>query len=248
MAILGGSTHCIDTHASDLAVAIVALDASVELRVADGAQRLPRLRELHRLPGDTPHNETNLAQGEMITAVNVPAAEAARRSHHLRLRDRASFKFALVSAAVTLHADSGRIDAVRLAAPGGISPWPASASHSIARTDRPSQHDHMHVMRPLVDGGFDCKAKTWKPATLAAMAATVVGRLVSLVPTRAQMFTSNGYRPRTIQKLKSATDAAGRLVSMRQMASVRCRSLDRASSASRPDWQPRCFTHAPMSR
>ena len=73
----------------------------------------------------------------------------------------------------------------------------------------------VQVVCPFVGGGFGCKGNTWPPATLAAMAAKVVGKPVKLVLTRAQMFTSNGYRPRTIQKLKFAADAQGKLVSMR---------------------------------
>jgi xanthine dehydrogenase YagR molybdenum-binding subunit len=73
----------------------------------------------------------------------------------------------------------------------------------------------VHIVCPFVGGGFGCKGNTWPPATLAAMAAKVVGRPVKLAVTRAQMFTSNGYRPRTVQKLRFAADDQGRLVSMR---------------------------------
>jgi xanthine dehydrogenase YagS FAD-binding subunit len=123
-AILGGSEHCIATHASDLAVALVALDAVVELRGPDGSQRRLPIGGFHRLPGDTPQIETALAPGEMVVAIVVPDTAAARRSHYLKLRDRASFEFALVSAAVAIEVDGGSIREIRVAAGGvGTRPW-----------------------------------------------------------------------------------------------------------------------------
>ena len=124
LAILGGSDHCIATHASDLAVALTALDAVLELRRAGGAVRHVPITEFYRLPDNTPHIETVLERGEMITAVTVPASAAARNSHYLKLRDRASFEFALVSAAVALETRDGRVHDVRVAAGGvGTRPW-----------------------------------------------------------------------------------------------------------------------------
>lgn len=122
-AVLGTSDHCIAAHASDLAVALVALDAMVELRGASG-ERLVALADLHRQPGDTPHLETLLEPGEVITAVAVPVNAAARRSHYLKIRDRASFEFALVSVAVGLELDGDRIREARVAVGGvGTKPW-----------------------------------------------------------------------------------------------------------------------------
>ena len=103
-AVLGTSEHCIAANPSDLAVALVALDASVEVRGAGGQRTVP-LADFHRLPGDTPHIETVLEPGEVIAAIMVPANPAARRSHYLKVRDRASFEFAVVSAAVALEMD-----------------------------------------------------------------------------------------------------------------------------------------------
>jgi xanthine dehydrogenase YagS FAD-binding subunit len=124
LAILGGSDHCIATHASDLAVALTALDAVLELRRKGGAQRRVPITEFYHLPGNTPHIETVLEPGEMITAVTVPASAAARNSHYLKLRDRASFEFALVSAAVALETRDGAVHDVRVAAGGvGTRPW-----------------------------------------------------------------------------------------------------------------------------
>src|SRR6184192_349048 len=117
-AVLGTSENCIAANASDLAVALVALDASVEVRSRNGQRTVP-LMELHRLPGDTPHIETVLEPDEVITAITVPANPVARRSHYLKLRDRASFEFAVVSAAVALEMDGGRIRQARVAL-GGV--------------------------------------------------------------------------------------------------------------------------------
>ena len=124
MAILGGSEHCIATHASDLAVALTALDAVLDLRGPDGAQRQVPIEAFYRLPGDTPHIETDLRQGEMIAGVAVPRSAAARRSGYLKLRDRASFEFALVSVAVAMEVADGTIRDIRVAAGGvGTKPW-----------------------------------------------------------------------------------------------------------------------------
>jgi xanthine dehydrogenase YagS FAD-binding subunit len=123
-AILGGSEHCIAVHPSDFAVALVALDALVRLRGPDG-ERTVAVETLYPLPGETPHIETVLAPGEVITAIEIPASAAlARHAHYLKLRNRASFEFALVSAAVALDLDGDRIRDAR-AAMGGVAtkPW-----------------------------------------------------------------------------------------------------------------------------
>jgi xanthine dehydrogenase YagS FAD-binding subunit len=123
LAVLGGSDHCIATHASDLAVALAALDASVELRGAAGTRVVP-LNEFYRLPGETPQQETVLAPGELVTAILLPPAGMEERSHYLKLRDRASFEFALVSAAVVVARDGDRIRTARVAMGGvGTKPW-----------------------------------------------------------------------------------------------------------------------------
>jgi xanthine dehydrogenase YagS FAD-binding subunit len=122
-AVLGTDEHCIAANPSDLAVALVALDAAVEVRGADGQRSVP-LVDLHRLPGTTPHIETVLEAGEVIAAIRVPASPAARRSHYLKVRDRASFEFAVVSVAVALELDGARIRQARVALGGvGTKPW-----------------------------------------------------------------------------------------------------------------------------
>jgi len=125
-AVLGTSDNCIAANPSDLAVALVALDAAVEVR-GPGGQRTVPLIDFHRLPGDTPHIETVLEPGEVIAAITVPANRAAQRSHYLKVRDRASFEFAVVSAAVALDIDGGRIRQARVALGGvGTKPWRVS--------------------------------------------------------------------------------------------------------------------------
>src|SRR3954468_4335459 len=123
-AVLGTSEHCIAANASDLAVALVALDAAVEVHGASGGLRTVPLVDFHRLPDAAPHLETVLEAGEVIAAVMVPASPAAQQSHYLKVRDRASFEFAVVSAAVALEMDGARIRQARGALGGvGTRPW-----------------------------------------------------------------------------------------------------------------------------
>lgn len=122
-AILGTSEQCIATHPSDMAVALVALDASVRLLGPSG-ERVVALTDFHTLPGDHPERESVLAPGELIMAVDVPALSFARRSLYLKVRDRASFAFALASAAVALEIRDGAIRDARVALGGiGTRPW-----------------------------------------------------------------------------------------------------------------------------
>ena len=110
-AVLGVSDHCIATHPSDMCVAMAVLDAEVHTVRADGTTRSIPFGEFHKAPGDTPHVEVALAHGELITHVVIPHLAAARRSHYLKVRDRASYEFALASAAVVLDLDGDTIRA-----------------------------------------------------------------------------------------------------------------------------------------
>lgn len=122
-AVLGTSEHCIATYPGDLAVALVALDAVVHTQGPGVRRRLP-IDDFFLLPGDTPEREHPLAQGELITAVEVPASAVARRSHYLKVRDRESYEFAAASAAVGLDLADGTIRGARVAL-GGVAtkPW-----------------------------------------------------------------------------------------------------------------------------
>jgi xanthine dehydrogenase YagS FAD-binding subunit len=118
LAVVGTSDACIATHPSDMAVAMRALDASVETMRPDGARRVIPIADLHRLPGTTPHIETELARGELITAVTLPAPVGGTHIYQ-KVRDRASYAFALVSVAAIVQRDgSGRV------AVGGVAPKP----------------------------------------------------------------------------------------------------------------------------
>jgi xanthine dehydrogenase YagS FAD-binding subunit len=122
-AILGTSEHCIAAYPGDMAIALLALDAELELLGPNGARRI-MLGDLHRLPDETPDVETALAPGELIAAVMLPANSATTHSHYLKLRDRASFEWALVSVAVVLAIDAGTVRQARVAAGGvGTRPW-----------------------------------------------------------------------------------------------------------------------------
>jgi xanthine dehydrogenase YagS FAD-binding subunit len=133
-AILGASAHCIATHPSDMCVALAALDAIVHIEGSNGQRRL-NLSELHRLPGELPDVETQLSSDELITAVEVPPLPFATRSVYRKVRDRASYAFALVSVAAALELDGGeKIVDARLAL-GGVAhkPWRASLAEDVLR-------------------------------------------------------------------------------------------------------------------
>jgi xanthine dehydrogenase YagS FAD-binding subunit len=161
-AILGASDECIATNPSDMAVALAALDAVVEVTGADGERAIP-IGELHRLPGATPHIETALRPGELIVAVRLPASPFARRSHYLKVRDRASYAFALVSVAAALGLDGGgTIRAARLVL-GGVAhkPWrvPEAEDALIARRTDPRAYGEaadilLRGAEPLRDNAF----------------------------------------------------------------------------------------------
>ena len=132
LAILGGSKSCIATYPGDLAVALVALDAVLLLENAKGKQRRVPLLDFHLLPGTTPQRETVLEPGELIVSVTVPAAAHARKSMYLKVRDRASYAFALASAAVALDAQGGQIRSARVALGGvGTKPWRSMAAERV---------------------------------------------------------------------------------------------------------------------
>lgn len=157
LAVLGWSEQCVATHPSDLAVALAALDALVHT-----SRRSLPLVDLHRLPGDEPARDTVLERGELVEAVELPPLPVARRSIYLKVRERASFSFAVVSVAAALDAGDGTVRDVRLALGGAAhKPWRASRAESLLRgapaTDEQfvrAADAELEQARPLRDNGY----------------------------------------------------------------------------------------------
>jgi xanthine dehydrogenase YagS FAD-binding subunit len=160
-AILGVSPRCIATNPSDLAVALVALDAVVQVRGRNGTRSIP-FGAFHVLPGQRPERETVLQPGDLITSIDLPALGFARRSLYLKVRDRASFAFALASAAVALDVQAGTIRAARVALGGvGTKPWRSTAAEralvgkpATAATFRAAATAALADARPRKDNAF----------------------------------------------------------------------------------------------
>jgi xanthine dehydrogenase YagS FAD-binding subunit len=138
-AILGASQQCIATNPSDMCVALAVLDAKIRVVSVDGERVIP-FDQFHRLPGDTPHIDTNLRPGELITAVDLPADDFRRHYTYLKLRDRLSYAFALVSVAAALRMEDGRIAEARLAL-GGVAhrPWRDRAAEQLLSGQTPAE-------------------------------------------------------------------------------------------------------------
>jgi xanthine dehydrogenase YagS FAD-binding subunit len=160
-AILGASDQCVATHPSDLAVALVALDAVVIARDAGGERRIP-VGQFFRQPGQTPDREHDLRPGELIVAVEVPSAPEMRRSGYLKVRDRQSYEFALASTAVALDIAGGVVRAARIAV-GGVAtvPWrlPAIERAIVGQRASPALWTAAAAhapdgAKPLQDNGF----------------------------------------------------------------------------------------------
>jgi xanthine dehydrogenase YagS FAD-binding subunit len=161
LAILGASEACVATHPSDMAVAMAALDAVVRVLGPDGERTIP-LSDFHRLPGDEPQRDTVLEHGELITAVDLPRLPFATRSHYRKVRDRASYAFALVSVAVALDVVDGIVRDARIAF-GGVAhvPWRAMKAEAALRgapateeTFRQAADAELASARPLRDNAF----------------------------------------------------------------------------------------------
>ena len=135
-AVLGTSASCIATYPGDFAVALAALDATIEVEGARGRSR-KNILDLHTLPGDAPHVETSLAPGDMILAFEIPASALAKRSRYVKVRDRESYEFAVASAAVALDLDNGTVREARIAL-GGVAtrPWRAREAEQALKGKR----------------------------------------------------------------------------------------------------------------
>jgi xanthine dehydrogenase YagS FAD-binding subunit len=173
-AVLGGSAQCVATHPSDMAVAMMALEAVVHTKGAKGERQIP-LAEFYRVPGTTPHIENALEPDELITYVTLPKLAAGTKSHYLKLRDRAQYEFALASAAVVAHVEGGHMRRVRIAL-GGVAtkPWRSKEAEA-ALEGKPAQRKHfeaaaeaaMRDAKPLKYNGF--KIELAKKALVSAL-------------------------------------------------------------------------------
>lgn len=160
-ALLGGSAQCVAVYHGDLAVTLIAFDAQVDVRGKSGARTLA-LADLHRLPGDTPHRDTTLADDELIVAIRIPRVPAAKASVYHKVRDRESYAFALASAAVGLQMAGGRVVDVRIGL-GGVAtrPWRATEAEQALRDRALTRESARQAAtlafaqaRPLAHNGF----------------------------------------------------------------------------------------------
>lgn len=176
-AILGTSDACVATHPSDLAVALVALDASVELIGYGGPRRVP-LADFYRLPGTEPHLETELRPGELIAGVTVPPVPGARTSVYVKVRDRQSYEFALTSAAVVVDVRDGVIAEARVAAGGvGTRPWRLPAVEQALAGAPMRQEAFEAAVARAADGARPLSQNAFKPALLRR---TIIRALMTL--------------------------------------------------------------------
>lgn len=160
-ALFGASDQCIAVHPSDMCVPLAALNAIVEVEGAQGKRQIP-FTEFHRLPDDTPQRDSQLEPGELITAIVIPPVPFAQSSVYLKLRDRASYAFALVSVAAAIQVTGDRIQAARLAM-GGVAhkPWRLTAAEQFligkpaqAATFQQAAELAMQSAKPLADNQF----------------------------------------------------------------------------------------------
>ncbi|MDJ0674884.1 MAG: xanthine dehydrogenase family protein subunit M [Calothrix sp. MO_167.B42] len=160
-AILGASEECVAVHPSDMCVALAALDAVVEVASPQGGRQIP-FTEFHRLPGNTPEQDSNLQPGELITAVILPPLSFGKSGVYLKLRDRASYSFALISVAAAMNLSGNQIQGVRLAM-GGVAhkPWRATAAEDFligksANTETFTEAAEIALQgaNPLTDNGY----------------------------------------------------------------------------------------------
>lgn len=174
-AILGASAHCIATHPSDLCVALAALEAQV-LVTGPGGERTIAVADYHRLPGDAPERDNTLAPGELVTAIDLPAEGFADHYTYLKLRDRLSYAFALVSVAVGLTLDDDGVIRVARVALGGVAhkPWRSSEAEALLQGARPAEGVFRAAAEALLtgavgQGGNDFKIELARRAIVRAL-------------------------------------------------------------------------------
>lgn len=180
-AVLGASESCIATHPSDMCVALAALDARVNLSGPAG-DRVIAFADYHRLPGDEPWRDNHLADGELVTSIDLPPADFGQHHTYLKLRDRLSYAFALVSVAVALRLDEGgRIADARVAL-GGVAhkPWRSAEAEALLNGAEPSDAVYRTAADRLMDGavgrgGNDFKVELARRAVRRALRQAVAG-------------------------------------------------------------------------
>jgi xanthine dehydrogenase YagS FAD-binding subunit len=184
-AILGASAQCVAVNPSDMSVALAALDATVQVRGPQGTRAIP-IAQFHRLPGEHPELDTTLAPGELITSVDLPPPAFSDHTHYLKLRDRASYAFALVSVAAALQLDGHQVRAARIAL-GGVAhkPWRASLAEQHLRgrtldtaTLRAAAAAELAQARPLQGNAFKVELAQRAIVRAALLAAGASGESV----------------------------------------------------------------------
>jgi xanthine dehydrogenase YagS FAD-binding subunit len=161
-AILGTSDNCIATHPSDMCVALVALDAQVQVRSANHERTIP-IRDFHLLPGNTPEKETALAHDELITHIILSPALQNTRSCYLKIRDRSSYEFALASAAVLLSIQNGYITKAAIALGGiGTKPWRSTEAEKILEGSKPGRKLYEAVAEAALKDAKEYKHNAFK--------------------------------------------------------------------------------------
>lgn len=175
-AIFGASEACIAVHPSDMCIALAALDATVRILGQNGARAIA-FRDFHRQPGDTPERDTNLQPGELIVAIELPPSPYAAHSHYLKVRDRASYDFALVSVAAALDLDNGTVRSARIAI-GGVAPkpWRAEAAELLIAGRKMSAEAFEEAGRAAVVGARSYRQNHFK----IQMAQNAVTRALSI--------------------------------------------------------------------
>lgn len=180
-AIFGWSDSCVAVHPSDMCVALAALDATVKIRTVDGQERKMNFTAFHRLPGDRPDVDNSLSHGEMIVSIDIPKNNFAANSYYLKVRDRASYAFALVSVAAALEISGGVIRQARIAI-GGVAhrPWRAEASERILAGKKPEAALFQQAAEVAVQDAKPLSENAYKVPLVQRSIAKALGRAANL--------------------------------------------------------------------
>ena len=152
-AVLGWSEKCVATYPGDMANALYALDATVRIADGNGRERTVPIGDFHRLPGDTPEKDTNLSHGELIVAIELPRSPFAENSYYLKVRDRASYAFALVAVAAALELDGGTVRQARVVL-GGVAakPWRSREAEGVLAGQPATEESFRRAAEAALEG------------------------------------------------------------------------------------------------